>query len=114
MITPKRQGFFKVSGVIDIDGIGFGDRLTYIALTRVALLNMGCDDDICGYMLDEINADDSQRRAELFYCLAYCVDFMGERGMTFGDKTVEVNEQVISRLDSLYDMFMSHWKSINA
>lgn len=39
---------------------------------------------------------------------------MGERGMTFGDKTVEVNEQVISRLDSLYDMFMSRWKSINA
>lgn len=29
----------------------------------------GCDDDICGYMLDEINADDSQRRAELFIVL---------------------------------------------
>lgn len=75
---------------------------------------MGCDDDICGYMLDEINADDSQRRAELFIVLRTALTFMGERGMTFGDKTVEVNEQVISRLDSLYDMFMSRWKSINA
>ena len=33
----------------------------------------------------------------------YCVDFMGERGMQFGDKKIEVNEQVIHRLNEIYD-----------
>ncbi|WP_161635445.1 hypothetical protein [Ruminococcus albus] len=37
----------------------------------------------------------------------YCVDFMGERGMQFTDKYIEVNEQIIDRLNSIYDLL---WK----
>lgn len=101
-----------VSGVIDIDEIGYGDALTYIALMRVALLNMGYDDDICNFILDEMNADNPQRRAEVFYCLLYCTDFMGERGMTFNGKKVEVNPNVVSRLNSLYGSFWQKWQNI--
>ena len=33
----------------------------------------------------------------------FCVDFMGERGMQFGDKKIEVNESVIERLNLIYE-----------
>ena len=33
----------RVTGVIDIDWMGEGDRLTFVALTKMALMNMGCE-----------------------------------------------------------------------
>lgn len=47
----------NVSGIIDIDWIGFGDMLTFVALTRVSLLNMDLDTKYIDYLLDEIRPD---------------------------------------------------------
>ena len=99
-----------ISGIVDIDEIAFGDKLTYIALMRTALLNMGYDDCICDDILCEMSADSVQRRAELFYCLMYCVDFMGERGMTFGGRKVEVGKEVIDRLNGIFDTMWNRWE----
>lgn len=93
----------RISGIIDIDWMGIGDKLTYVALTNMALLNMECDTDYVKYILEEMQVDDTEKKAFLFYTLMYCVDFMGERGMQFLDKTVEVNEQIVSRLNRIYD-----------
>jgi len=68
----------KVSGVIDIDWMGVGDNLTFIAMTYVALRNMDCETDYVDYLLEE-------------------------RGMQFGDKTIEVNDTVIDRLNRIYE-----------
>lgn len=38
------------------------------------------------------------------YILMYCVDFMGERGMCFMERTVEVNQQVVGRPNRIYDL----------
>ena len=93
----------RVSGVIDIDWMGEGDNLTFIAMTYIALRNMDCETDYVDYLLAERGCNDLERKAFLFYSLMYCVDFMGERGMQFGDKKIEVNEQVIHRLNQIYD-----------
>ena len=58
-----------ISGIIDVDWIGMGDVLTFAALTYVALLNMGYDTDYVSFILDEMDADDIQRKAFLFYSL---------------------------------------------
>jgi aminoglycoside phosphotransferase len=92
-----------VSGVIDIDWMGVGDNLTFIAMTYVALKNMDCETDYVDYLLEERGCTDEERRAFLFYCLMFCVDFMGERGMQFGDKTIEANNTVIDRLNRIYE-----------
>lgn len=102
----------KVSGIIDIDGIGFGDWLTFAALSQVALLNMDQDTSYIDYLLDEIRPTPAQRKAFIFYCLLYCVDFMGERGMQFLDKTVPVDENVIRRLNGIFDLLMEEWRTI--
>ena len=100
----------RISGIVDIDWIGIGDKLTYVALTNMALLNMECDTDYVKYILDEMRLSDDQKKAFLFYTLMFCVDFMGERGMRFMDKFVDVNEQIIDRLNRLYDSLWDEWK----
>lgn len=55
------------------------------------------------FMRIQMRVNDIEKKAFLFYTLMYCVDFMGERGMLFIDKTVEVNEQIIRRLNRIYD-----------
>lgn len=104
----------RISGIIDIDWMGMGDKLTYVALTNMALLNMECDTDYVKYILDEMHLSDIQKRAFLFYTLMFCVDFMGERGMQFMDKFVEVNRQIIDRLNRLYDALWEEWKNGSA
>ena len=98
----------RISGIVDIDWMGIGDRLTYAALTNMALLNMEYDTDYVEYILEEMKISDIEKEAFLFYTIMYCVDFMGERGMQFMDKTVEVNERIIDRLNSIYDMLWSY------
>lgn len=93
----------RISGIIDIDWMGIGDKLTYVALTNMALLNLEYDTDYVKHILEEMRVNGVEKKAFLFYTLMYCVDFMGERGMQFMDKTVEVNEQIIDRLNSIYD-----------
>lgn len=103
----------KVSGVIDVDWIGVGDRLTYVAMTNVALLNMEYDTDYVEYLLDEMEINQTERKAYIYYSLLYCVDFMGERGMQFGDKRVEVDEKIIGRLNRIFDGLMAEWSCLN-
>jgi len=100
----------KFAGIVDIDWIGVGDSLTFIALTYVALRNMDCDTDYVDYLLDEMGCGDSEKKAFLFYCLVYCVDFMGERGMHFGDKIVDVDDTIIYRLNHIYDQLWEQWR----
>lgn len=61
-------------------------------------------------MNDEMQISTVEKKAFLFYTLMYCVDFMGERGMQFMDKRVEVNEQIIKRLNAIYDKLWTEWK----
>lgn len=101
----------QVSGVIDIDSMGIGDKLTYVALTNMALLDLGYDRDYVEDILEEMGADDEQRQAFLFYTLLYCVDFMGERGMTFTDKQVAVSPAIIHKLNGIYDRLWEQWRA---
>ncbi|MBR6627574.1 MAG: phosphotransferase [Lachnospiraceae bacterium] len=93
----------QVSGVIDIDWMGEGDNLTFIAMTYIALKNMDCETDYVEFLLEKRGCTELEKKAFLFYSLMFCVDFMGERGMQFGDKVIEVNENVIYRLNRIYD-----------
>ena len=86
--------------------------MTFVALTYMALLNLEYDTDYVKYILDEMQIRDVERKAFVFYTLMYCIDFMGERGMHFGDKKVGVNEQIIDRLNGIYDKLWCEWKRV--
>lgn len=99
----------QLSGIIDVDWMGVGDSLTFIAMTYVALLNMNYETDYIDYLLVEKGCSELELKAFLFYSLLYCVDFMGERGMKFGDKKIDVNEEIIYRLNQIYEMLWGKW-----
>lgn len=99
----------RISGIIDVDWIGTGDDLTFIALTYVALLNMDCETDYVEYLLRERGCTASEMKAFWFYSMMYCVDFMGERGTQFGDKRIEVSDEIIKRLNQIYEMLWKKW-----
>lgn len=99
----------RISGIIDIDWIGAGDKLTFAALTNMALLNLEYDTDYVKYILEEMQVSNVEQKAFLFYTLMYCVDFMGERGMQLMDKKIEVNEQIINRLNGIYNKLWCEW-----
>lgn len=101
-----------VSGIVDIDWMEKGDKLTYVALTNMALLNMNCNTDYVKYILEEMQLTPIQKKAFHFYTLMYCVDFMGERGMQFMDIKIEVNEGIVKRLNDLYDELIQGWKDM--
>lgn len=97
----------KLSRIIDIGWIGLGDMLTFAAMTKVALLNMDLDTQYVDYLLDEIRPNAIEYKAFIFYCLIFCVDFMGgKRGMQFLDKMIPVNETIIKRLNGIFDILM--------
>ena len=99
----------RISGVIDIDWIGIGDKLTFAALTNMALLNLEYDTDYVKYILEEMQVNETGKKAFLFYTLVYCVDFMGERGMQFMDKKIEADEQIVERLNRIYNLLWEEW-----
>ena len=99
----------RISGIIDIDWIGIGDKLTFAALTNMALLNLEYDTDYVKYILEEMQVNEAGKKAFLFYTLVYCVDFMGERGMQFMDKKIEADEQIVERLNRIYDLLWEEW-----
>ncbi len=99
-----------LSGIVDIDEMGFGDTLSYVALTYMALLNEEYDTDYVEYILAEMKPNAAEKRAFLFYTLVFCVDFMGERGMCFLDKQIAVSPQIVDKLNTIYEMLWNMWK----
>lgn len=108
-ITTKNVMVYngKLTGIIDIDGICYGDSLYTVALTNMALLNEDFDNKYIDYWLNEIDATDIQRKAVLFYTLVFCIDFMGEQGMTFLNGIKVYNEVKINRLKKIYDTLIT-------
>ena len=97
----------KLSGIVDIDEICYGDPFLVIGLTNMALLGMEADTKYIDFWLDEINANNIQRKATEFYTLLYCIDFMGEQGMQFGnDNIVSYNQKKIDLLKNIFNKLL--------
>jgi len=94
----------KLSGIVDVDEICYGDSFLVVGLTNMALLSMEADTKYIDYWLDELKANDAQRKAVQFYTLLYCIDFMGEQGMCFNNnKEVLIDQIKIDLLNSIYN-----------
>lgn len=102
----------RVTGVIDIDWMGEGDKLTFAAMTKMALMNMGCDTDYVTYLLDEMQLTEIEKKAFAFYTLLYCVDFMGERGMWFMDKQVPVSDEIVATMNGIYEKLWEEYSRL--
>jgi len=96
----------KLSGIIDLDWISFGDEVMFLALVTMALLSMKADIDYADYLKDEMNLNEMQERALKFYVLMFCVIFMSEKGMCFNQaEPVKVSEEEKKLLQEIFNRY---------
>jgi Ser/Thr protein kinase RdoA (MazF antagonist) len=68
----------RLSGIVDVDQICFGDSLLTIGLTRMALMADSFDLDYIEHWMDLLKLDSQQRRIVNAYTLLFCVVFMSD------------------------------------
>ncbi len=99
----------KLSGIVDVDCVCFGDGLLPIALTRMALINMQADLDYINYWCEAVKVTEQQKEVLDLYTALFCVDFMSEIGQRFNKNRPEpIDRETIQRLtDTLEELLRS-------
>lgn len=96
----------KLSGIIDLDWITFGDQVYFLGLTAMALLSMQADLDYAEYLKEEMNLNSTQKKVLNLYILIFCIIFMSERGACFNqDEPVPVSEQEKNLLIKIFEKY---------
>lgn len=90
----------KITGIVDIDDICFGDPLLVIALTSTCFELEGYDTHYTDYWADALHLDKAAQDRLNFYKLFYAVAFMRKHGIqTANDKMAMYD---IERLINIY------------
>jgi aminoglycoside phosphotransferase (APT) family kinase protein len=94
----------RLSGVVDVDQLCFGDPLLTIGLTQTALLGEAFSVDYVEHWMNLLELGTQQRKIVQAYTLLFCVDFMSELGQRFNrDETPEFNAARFARLESVFE-----------
>jgi aminoglycoside phosphotransferase (APT) family kinase protein len=70
----------KLSGIVDVDLVCFGDPLFVVALTRMSLIARDYSLDYIEFWCEQLNLSERQRQILNFYTALFCVNFMSEIG----------------------------------
>ncbi len=94
----------RLSGIVDVDDVCFGDPLFLVALIRVALLANGRDPAYADAWLDILRPDEEQRAVQDFYVALFSLDFMAELGHRFNKARPDpVETTYVERLSRLLE-----------
>jgi hypothetical protein len=94
----------RLTGVVDVDRLCFGDPLLTIGLTRMALLADARDVDYVEHWMNLMALSQQQREAVDAYTRLFCVDFMSELGQRFNkDEQPEIDLEKFARLSSVFE-----------
>jgi len=103
----------KLSGIIDLDWITFGDQVYFLGLTTMALLSMQANLDYAEYLKEEMNLNPSQEKAVKFYILVFCIIFMSEKGASFNQsEEAPVTEQEKNLLVKIFEKYYEELKAV--
>jgi aminoglycoside phosphotransferase (APT) family kinase protein len=73
----------RLSGIVDVDVVCYGDPLFTVALTRTALRSADESLEYITHWCECLHLSDDQRTALSLYTAVFCLDFMGEVGHRF-------------------------------
>jgi aminoglycoside phosphotransferase (APT) family kinase protein len=98
----------KLSGIVDVDFVCFGDNLLTTALTQMSLINLRADLDYIDYWCAAADVTEQQREVLAFYTALFCVDLMGELGQQFNkDRPESINRERVRWLNDTLDKLLS-------
>lgn len=90
----------KITGIVDVDEICFGDPLLVLGLTYSALENEGHDTLYTDYWADILQLDNNAKLRLEFYRLFYIIAFMRKHSMTTAN-----SKKIIFNVHHLTNMF---------
>ena len=91
----------RLSGIVDVDWVCYGDALFTVALTRTAILSAGAHPDYTDHWCDVLALTEEEREVVRFYTALFCVDFMSEYGQKFNRDVRPVNQKRLSLLERM-------------
>ncbi|MEA2710601.1 MAG: hypothetical protein QOF78_3202 [Phycisphaerales bacterium] len=98
----------RLSGIVDVDSICYGDVLFTVGLTRMALLNMNQPTAYTDHWLTRLGATAEQHRVVTFYTACFCINFLGEQGQQFNlPAPRQVDPREVARLESILDRLLA-------
>ena len=98
----------RLSGIVDVDEICFGDPLLTVALTRMSLLKRRLDADYVDCLAAELGLDDERQAVLTVYTALFCVNFLGELGQRFNrDEPVAFDAAEVDYLLGVLDRLLS-------
>ncbi|MBA2651024.1 MAG: hypothetical protein H0U73_01945, partial [Tatlockia sp.] len=90
----------KITGIVDVDEVCFGDPLFVIGLTHVALENEGHDTLYTDYWAQALELDKKAQVRLEFYRLFYAIIFMRKHSMTTSNlQKIKFN---VPRLEAIF------------
>ncbi len=98
----------RLSGIVDVDDLCFGDPLFLVGLIRMALLANGHNAVYADTWVEVLRLDKEQSAALDFYTALFCLNFMGELGYQFNRaEEAPVEKPYVERLRSLLDRYLT-------
>ncbi|OYT92909.1 MAG: hypothetical protein CFE43_06445 [Burkholderiales bacterium PBB3] len=91
----------RLSGIVDVDWLCFGDSLFTVALTRTALLAAGEDPEYTDHWCDVLELTNEQHDAVRFYTALFCVDFISEFGHRFNQDVQQLDRERLTLLENI-------------
>jgi fructosamine-3-kinase len=98
----------KISGIVDVDEVCFGDPLFVLGLTYSALENEGHDTLYTDYWVEALHLDKRAQLRLAFYRLFYIVVFMRKHSMTTANR-----QKINFNVQRLKNMFQQSLTRIN-
>jgi aminoglycoside phosphotransferase (APT) family kinase protein len=97
----------RLSGIVDVDVVCFGDALYPLALTQMALLNVGADRIYTEAWAEDLALSSEQRDALTLYTANFCVGFMSEIGQRFNkDVALPADATQVRHLSDILDTLL--------
>jgi hypothetical protein len=93
----------RLTGIVDVDWVCFGDPLLTVALTRASLLSSGRDLAYTDHWFELFEPSSDQRAALRFYTALFFLDFMSELGHRFNRDTPTITSNEVQRLEILLE-----------
>lgn len=98
----------RLSGIVDVDVVCFGDPLFTLALTQMALLKCRYTTEYITFWSDALGLTAEQRAVLTLYTAIFCVDFLGEIGQRFNhDAPTAVDDREIDHLMSVLERLLA-------
>jgi aminoglycoside phosphotransferase (APT) family kinase protein len=94
----------RLTGVVDVDHVYFGDPLLTVGLTQTALLAHGNDIEYVDHWMNLLELTKQRRQIVNAYTLLFSVDFMSELGQGFNkEDPSRIDLKKFARLKSIFE-----------